>query len=346
MKSIEQAVETLKRNFDKAQKFYEIEKAILSILNFQDFLEKLLAEIKEKRKVHYVWISIIDNSALASIMQQAVTAEVLAKTQTNLIDRDTFCNLIKNEPDPILVSDNLKLFHSLLPEKYRHVRSLAVVPLTLDGEIVGSINHADESKTRYLPGMDTTLLKRLSTIVSICLSNVTAHEKLNALASRDPLTGLLNRRVLEQTLNYEFDRSKRYGDPLSIAFIDVDDFKGVNDTLGHKTGDELLRYIAGKMLNLTRGSDVVARYAGDEFVIILTNTPAVNAIEFKTRLQSFFAANPMQHGDTTIPVSVSCGLAYMDNGDSSAYADAKSFLQKADTMLYEDKKGKGTRCAG
>jgi diguanylate cyclase (GGDEF)-like protein len=339
MDNIKQIIETLKINQEIAQKFFEIETSILSILNFKDFLEKLLTEIQDKREIPYVWISMIDKSDLTDMIQKSAPSEILTD-RTNVIDRDVFLKLIKNRTEPILVNDDLTAFAALLPRQYKyHIRSLAIAPLTLDGEIIGSLNHGDHSEFRYRPDMETSLLKQLATIVSICLSNVMAHERLNFLASRDSLTGLLNRRVMEQILKREFERSVRYRTPLTVIFLDVDDFKMVNDRYGHKAGDDVLKYVATNSLHMTRGTDIVARFAGDEFVIILPNTPFDEAHEFANRLKTFFVNYPMDFEGTAIHVSISYGISHAGDGTG----DAMSLLKKADNMLYKAKKKKSTR---
>jgi diguanylate cyclase (GGDEF)-like protein len=338
MDNIKQIIETLKINQEIAQKFFEIETSILSILNFKDFLEKLLTEIQDKREIPYVWISMIDKSDLTDMIKKSAPSEILTE-RTNIIDRDVFLKLIKNRTEPILVNDDLTAFSAMLPAQYKdHIRSLAIAPLTLDGEIIGSLNHGDHSEYRYQHDMETSLLKQLATIVSICLSNVMAHERLNFLASRDSLTGLLNRRVMEQILKREFERSVRYRTPLTVVFLDVDDFKMVNDRYGHKAGDDVLKYVATNSLLMTRGTDIVARFAGDEFIIILPNTPFDEAHEFANRLKTFFVNHPLDFEGTAIHFSISYGLSHTGDGTD----DAMSLLKKADKMLYKAKKKKST----
>jgi diguanylate cyclase (GGDEF)-like protein len=339
MSKIKEIIETLNQNQEIAQKFFEIETSVLSILNFKDFLERLLTEIQDKMEIPYVWISLIEESDFTDMLQKSATSEIL-KERTSLIERDLFLKVIRNKTDPILTNDDLAAFRALIPRQYKHhIRSLAIAPLTLDGVIIGSLNQADSSKFRYRPDMDTTLLKRLATIVSICLSNVMAHEKLNFLASRDSLTGLLNRRVLEHIVQREFDRAVRYRTPLSVVFLDVDNFKMVNDLYGHDAGDDVLKYVATQLLSMTRASDVVARFAGDEFIVILPNTPVDEASEFATRLQTFFIDHPLDFEGIRIRISVSYGLSHMEDGAN----DAISLLKKADKMLYRAKMERNTR---
>ncbi|MGA3207720.1 MAG: sensor domain-containing diguanylate cyclase [Syntrophales bacterium] len=339
MSKIKEIIETLNQNQEIAKKFFEIETSVLSILNFKDFLERLLTEIQDKMEIPYVWMSLIEESNFAEMLQKSATSEIV-KGRTGLIKRDLFLKVIRNKAEPILANDDLTAFDALIPRQYKHyIRSLAIAPLTLDGGIIGSLNQADSSKFRYRPDMDATLLKRLATIVSICLSNVMAHEKLNFLASRDSLTGLLNRSVLEHIVKREFDRAVRYRTPLAVVFLDLDNFKMVNDLYGHDAGDDVLKYVATQLLSMTRASDVVARFAGDEFIVILPNTPVDEASEFATRLQTFFINHPLDFEGSPILVSVSYGLSHLEDGA----CDAMSLLKKADKMLYRAKMEKNTR---
>ena len=205
----EDLVETLRINEEIAQKFFEIEVSILSILNFKDLFEKLLTEIREKFNVPYVWISMIDKSEVSDLMKTLESSKIL-KGRLNIINKNSFLTLIENETKPILISGDLRPYYQLLPQGQMYfIRSLAIAPITLDGEIIGSLNQADLSRLRYRPGMDTRLLEQLAVKVSICLSNVTAHEKLKWFAWRDPLTGLVNRRVMEKVLQREYKRAQR-----------------------------------------------------------------------------------------------------------------------------------------
>ena len=330
-------LETLRVNEEIAQRFFEIEISILSILNFKDLFEKLLTEIREKFGVPYVWISMIDKSEVSDLLQSLESSKIL-KERLNVVDKNTFLDLVENETKPILVSGDLKPYYQLLPQGQMYfIRSLAIAPITLDGEIIGSLNQADLSRLRYRPGMDTRLLERLAVKVSICLSNVTAHEKLKWFAWRDPLTGLVNRRVMEKVLQREYKRAVRYKSHLTLAFLDLDDFKVVNDKYGHDRGDELLRYVADVLEELTRDSDVVSRYAGDEFVIILPGTSTNESFLLIQRLQDYFRKNPMDVDGEQIPVSISFGLSSM--GDVGV-SNPNSLLKKADEMLYNAKKQK------
>lgn len=332
---INSILERIRENEEIARKFFEIEVSILSILDFQSLFERLLSEIREKFGIPCVWISLIDRSEISDLIQTLPFSKDL-KERLNLIDRKTFQRLTDNRITPLLLNGDLHPFHPMLPKgQLNFIRSIAISPISLQGEVIGSLNQADFSPLRYRPGMDTQLLEQLAVKVSICLSNVIAHERLKWMAVRDPLTGVLNRRVMETVLNREFKRAQRYKSALSLAFIDLDDFKIINDRFGHECGDALLKHVAGQLGAITRDSDVVARYGGDEFVIILPGTPVQEANKLLQRLQQHFRDKPMRYKEKVMAASISFGIASMADRN---VADPESLLREADTMLYNIKK--------
>lgn len=335
MKDIESLLALIRQNEDISRKFNEIETQILSTLNFAGLFEILLTEIKEKFQIPYVWISLIDSGEVPELILSLGKSEIL-KTHLRIIDPASFRKLVPPGPQPLLVNNNLERFSILFPENRNYlIRSMSIAPITLDGTVIGSLNQADLSCDRFAPGIDTSLLESLARKVSLCLANVTAHEKLSFLAYHDPLTGLLNRRVMESILEREYLRAKRYSSPLSVVFLDLNKFKTVNDSFGHNVGDELLQYTAKTLTQLVRNSDVVARFAGDEFVIILPETDSQKAKNMMDRIQSHFEENPLHIRNHTVAISISFGVASSEDPDVK---DPSSLLSLADKRLYEMKR--------
>jgi diguanylate cyclase (GGDEF)-like protein len=154
---------------------------------------------------------------------------------------------------------------------------------------------------------------------------------------RDPLTGIFNRAQLENVLDKEFEAAQRHGWPLSVAFIDLDDFKQVNDRWGHLVGDEVLRNFAQALQAYLRGSDIVARYGGEEFMIVLPGIDAAAASSVVRRILGDIARLPMTNIEQEpLHVTFSAGLA--TQGGTSPFPTIEALLTSADQALYVAKR--------
>ena len=163
-----------------------------------------------------------------------------------------------------------------------------------------------------------------------------ALEQIRQLATHDDLTGLLNRRAMLDRMQLEQHRSLRSGSPLLIAQLDIDHFKAVNDTHGHAAGDLVLQSFADTVRRNVRDTDVLARWGGEEFVLLLCDTPAADAVALMERLRQAVQAMqvPVAQGGQPITVTVSIGLARHTPADPLA-----GTLERADRALYAAKAG-------
>ena len=150
----------------------------------------------------------------------------------------------------------------------------------------------------------------------------------------DSLTGLYNRRHFEDTLEREFLRALRYKNDLSFAIIDVDLFKKINDTYGHSFGDYVLKEVAYLILQTFRKTDMVFRYGGEEFAVIITETPIEKAVYPLERLRRSIENYPFTHNNEKINVTVSIGACGVDESMDSVH----TLFEIADRALYEAKK--------
>jgi len=331
----ETLLQRLEENEQVAKKFHYIENKILTILNFQDFFEQLLTEIGQTFCVPHVWISVINESSIAKQIQ-AMEDSYLLKSNTSFISEKDFMAVTGPTLRPFLANMELTRFCALFPlESDYNLGSIAVAPISLDGITIGSLNQGDSEADRFMPGIDTNLLESLALKISLCLSNVAAHEQLKHLAYHDPLTGLLNRRIMETILDKEFQRSKRYVLPLSIIFIDLDRFKAVNDTFGHDAGDMALIHLAHALRKAKRSTDILARFAGDEFVVILPSTTRIEAMNYIYRVKEFLAEKPVQTENSNFNIALSSGIASIPDPEILSSAE---LLKLADQRLYLAKK--------
>jgi diguanylate cyclase (GGDEF)-like protein len=170
-----------------------------------------------------------------------------------------------------------------------------------------------------------------------CLYQTKLDEALAIIAEqsvRDALTGVYNRRRLEEKLTAELGRAVRYKRPLSLLIFDIDHFKRVNDERGHLAGDEVIRHVAKVASACLRDSDLVGRYGGEEFVVLLPEIPSAGAVIVGERIRESVAAAPAKFEGKEIAVTVSVGVAEAGSGPRTP----ESLLGEADEALYLSKK--------
>jgi diguanylate cyclase (GGDEF)-like protein len=160
-----------------------------------------------------------------------------------------------------------------------------------------------------------------------------AVDKIRQVSDTDELTGLYNMRAFSQIYERSFKQCVRYSHPLSLVMIDSDNLKAVNDTHGHDAGNRLLRHMVSRMREQLRGSDIVARFGGDEFVVLLVETGAAGAVEMAERMRRAIEESRLEINGHVLRTTVSIGIAgYPHDG-----GDATTVMEKADRALYSAK---------
>jgi len=173
------------------------------------------------------------------------------------------------------------------------------------------------------------------------IKNLVLFEQVKSMAIRDALTGLYNYGYFKEVLHDEVEKSRRYKIPLSLLFLDIDDFKQVNDTLGHLRGDKILRQVATILKRGIRQADLLCRYGGDEFVMLLSQTPPDQAIMLAERLRQGVAQSSVNRLEQRCKVTVSIGVAGLE-----PEMRMEDLIKAADEALYRAKQAGKNRVAG
>ena len=179
---------------------------------------------------------------------------------------------------------------------------------------------------------DLVLIEDLLSTLICPLRNALQYREAIIASLTDPLTGAGNRIALENTLKREVDLAKRHHSPLSLIVIDVDDFKKINDNHGHKAGDQVLKQIVATLQEVNRQTDLVYRFGGEEFVVILNETSLHGATVIAERIREAVAEREVCVGDENIQVTVSIGATTLKSSDSR-----DNLFQRADKALYQAK---------
>jgi diguanylate cyclase len=166
-------------------------------------------------------------------------------------------------------------------------------------------------------------------------------DRVSIQARHDPLTGALNRKGLEEAVQREISSVRRKDTPLCMALLDIDNFKKLNDTLGHATGDEALTHLATVARECMRPQDTLARYGGEEFVILLPDTPLDKGIEAMTRLQRELTKKFFLAGTEKVLITFSAGVAQLAPDETGAEA-----IKRADKAMYLAKRAGKNRVLG
>jgi len=280
----------------------------LNLIGHQHGRGKILAELPLKDpRIHHVDLSGSLEGALKDI-------------------RDGYSLLI---PDLRDVPD---LQHFLGNKQAPRVYSAVLAPMILDSEVLGAL-----SLTAIAPSVftedDLRLLTSFAATATAAIHNAILYSETQNLAATDPLTGQVNRRTFFELGEREISRFERFGHPFSWIMFDIDLFKQINDRFGHPAGDQVLIEIVNRCCEVIRHVDVLGRYGGDEFVILLPETDLRRAREIAERIRASISDEPVITDAGSIQVSISAGITQV----TSDTADLGLLLNKVDQALYKSK---------
>jgi diguanylate cyclase (GGDEF)-like protein len=209
-------------------------------------------------------------------------------------------------------------------------------PIYIDEKLIGMINVDIVENDKVFNDEDIALMNYIKNELQLALKNSFIQNKLKFMANFDELTGLFNRRYFKQFFSKELSRIKRYKTEGCLALVDLDDFKHINDTYGHNTGDRALKFFSDILRESIRKSDIYARISGDEFVILFVNCSKEKAIETLERIRMTLKERKFEN----LVLSFSFGVSRIDSNSSDTPDD---IFGEADNEMYQDKRNKEIR---
>lgn len=272
------------------------------------------------------------------------------KFQDYAIPREQFFSQANALQGPLIIRDPVDLVLGLFPDLSRQVAakflkvlgviqttSVCQLPLVSEGKLIGTLWMWGEG----LHANDLPTLSLFASQVATALQNANLLAEVQRLAITDELTGVFNRRYFFNRAEVEFSRAKRYSHPLTALVADIDHFKQFNDRYGHLVGDQVLQEVARLMLTSLRDSDILGRYGGEEFSILLPDTDVKAAASAAERLLTRIADTPIETEAGSLQVQVSIGVA----GLGKAAPTLHDLINRADQAMYQAKEAGRNRVA-
>ena len=213
--------------------------------------------------------------------------------------------------------------------------TVVAVPLTSSTTVIGVLLLLDRADGEEFDDRDLSTLRTFTSQATVAVDNVLLHEEARRLSVTDGLTGLWNFRYFQLTVAKEIERASRFDRPLALLMLDLDHFKQVNDQYGHQRGDAVLIELAERLRGLVRDVDTLARYGGEELVVVLPETDEPGAVRAAERICEAVRATPFGlPGEPAVPVTVSIGVAVFPGHAATPSA----LLRAADDALYAAKR--------
>ena len=308
-----------------------VSKTAISSQNAEQMLAEIVGEIQKNFNFDHIGIGILDYAS----KQIEIKAE--AGTTTTALGRRVplgtgIIGKAARGNEAVLIQQVSETrSQSVLPD----ARCVLAIPLAYAETLLGVLNVESRRESAF-PEQEVRILRTLADLLATALNNAYVFQKMQQQAITDSLTGIKTRRFFLEALQAEWKRASRSGRSFSVVMVDLDRFKDINDTLGHLEGDLVLARIGRLLEQKSRQSNVVARYGGDEFVILMPETSMEQAQVLSERLRLWIATDPML---TEMKITGSFGVAsYPLHG-----AQVEDILRVADAGMYISKKEGGNR---
>ncbi|MFW1676163.1 GGDEF domain-containing protein [Pontibacter sp. JAM-7] len=323
------------------EKLFDIELNLLACRSLPELLQRLLVQFKASFSLEQIHLILLD--------PEYTVRQLLTANQDNSPNNLQFVinqHLLRE----IHPEDQLSLFHtvqdrfgSYFPSSTHPPSKVALLPLIRHDCLIGSLHLGchDSDLFDLDQLMLSQYLRHLASVISICFENCISQQNLQRQSSMDVLTKVYNRRAFEQEITKELSRCSRTGEPLGCLFLDLDHFKRVNDTHGHQAGDTVLREVGKLLKQKVRNTDIIGRYGGEEFAILLPGCDESGAQKLALGLCQAIASMQFCINERhSFRITASIGVAAdapRQGSTQNLSLQADTLIQAADRALYQAK---------
>jgi len=327
----------LERRNEEIETLVEIGKALTSTVDLREVLSIIMEKVSMLLQPKTWSLLLLDEETDELTFEIAVSPAANRLKGVRLQKGEGIAGWVAMHGEPLLIPNVTEddRFASKIDEAMSFsTRSIICVPLKSKNRVLGVIELVNRLSEAQFSEADIKILCTIADYAAIAIENARYFEQIRQLVITDDLTGLYNSRYLLDFLDYELERARRYETPLSLVFIDLDYFKDVNDAYGHLVGSRLLTECGKFIHKYIRKADVAVRYGGDEFVLVLPNTPKDGACTFALNLRRlikdhYFLADEGYR----IRLTASFGLATYPTDAQSKLA----LIRMADQAMYRVK---------
>lgn len=310
--------------------------ALNSTLNFHEVLERILLNVGRVVPHQSANVMLLDSEWVEVLFHRGYPESQTGQFMEGLrLRTDEFPTLQRmvDSKLPLVIPDTEKSSLWRSNSSMGWIKSYAGMPLLSRGQVIGFLN-LDSSIPGFFNEEVVFRLQAFADQAAVAVQNARLYEEVQNLSVTDPLTSVYNRRGLFQKCSEVIEQNRRNGLPVALIVFDLDNFKDFNDSYGHSTGDLILSAISRRIANRLRGSDVLGRYDGDEFVLLLSGISESSLKGILERLRQSTILEPVQIGNEVVFITVSMGVS---TNTTSGY-NLTTLLRHADHALYHVKK--------
>jgi diguanylate cyclase (GGDEF)-like protein len=319
--------------------FYHAGLVLSTNLNLNEMIRELYEQCSKIADVARFNLGLYDvQTGIVKFHIISSKVEQIRTRTRNIHEQPGMTNHIIRTKKPVYIADVL----DPLNKKYGNVwnrlntkegRTYLAVPLKLRGRVIGVVSVQSKKIDAYTPDQ-IRMIETFSTQTSAGIENARLFDQMERLAVTDGLTGLYNHRYFSELAEKELARAARYQKPLSLIMIDLDFFKQVNDQFGHLMGDQILQQISKNCTKILRKIDIISRYGGEEFCVLLPETDIIEAVAVAERLREAIASSQLVTKEGMVKVTGSLGVSSF----GMCEPEIKKLIDCADKALYEAKK--------